>query len=136
MNPAVLMVSASGGHVPMEPIRIIVEYWNPISYILPIMGALLVLFIGSYDIFEKVEQNVFVRVNSIVPNTFIAISEWLFRVIEVGGMDGVINRGIPRVFTSLYHKVKKVQTGVLSYNILYMMILLVLLILVLTLRGG
>ena len=65
-----------------------------------------------------------------------AVSDRLFRVIEVGGMDGVVNEGVPFVFISLYHKVKKVQTGVLSYNILYVMILLILLILGLTLWGG
>jgi len=87
-------------------------------------------------IFENVEQKVFARIGSAVTNASMAVSDRLFRVIEVGGMDGVVNEGVPFVFISLYHKVKKVQTGVLSYNILYVMILLILLILGLTLWGG
>lgn len=136
MNPTLLWVSASGGHVPMEPLQIIFEYWNPIPYILPILGAILIISIGISDIFEKIEQGVFVRINNFVADAAVSVGEWLFRVFELGGMVGVINEGVPSVFTSLYHRVKKVQTGVLSYNILYVMILLLLLMLVLMLRGA
>ena len=134
MNPTLFWVSA-GGHVPMEPLQIILDYWNPVPYVLPILGALLIISIGTNDIFEKIEQGVFVRVNSVVADAALSLSEWLFQVFEVGGMAGIINKGIPHIFTSLYNRVKKVQTGILSYNILYVMILLVLLMLLLTLRG-
>lgn len=120
----------------MEPLQIIVEYWYPVPYILPILGALLVQVIATLDIFEKLEQKVFVRVNNVVAEAAISVSEWFFQVFEVGGMAGIINKGIPLAFISLYHRVKKVQTGVLSYNILYAAILLVFLILVLALRGA
>jgi hypothetical protein len=120
----------------MEPLQIIVDYWNPVPYILPILGALLIIFIGKNDLFEKIEQGVFVRINEVVADAAIYLSELFFRVFEVGVMVGIINKGIPFVFISLYHRVKKVQTGILSYNILYIIILLVLMILLLILGGA
>ncbi len=58
-----------------------------------------------------------------------SFSDELFQDIEIKGVDGVINHGVPNLFTAIYQKLKKVQTGVLSYNIAYVVLLLIIIVL-------
>ncbi len=51
-------------------------------------------------------------------------------------LDEGINKGIPSLFTSIYNHLKKLQTGVLSYNIAYMAFIFLFLIIVLMKFGG
>ena len=58
------------------------------------------------------------------------------RVAKTEILDERLNNGVPDLASSLYHRAKKLQTGVLSYNIAYMAFILVFLILVLMSLGG
>jgi len=60
----------------------------------------------------------------------------MYEVLEVGGVFGVLNQGVPTAVIGAYHRVKKVQTGVLSMNLIYMFIMLVILLVALLIKGG
>ena len=49
--------------------------------------------------------------------------------LETDVIDEGLNVGIPAAATGLYNRVKKLQSGVLSYNIIYMIIIFLVLIL-------
>ncbi|RLI37409.1 hypothetical protein DRO60_04600 [Candidatus Bathyarchaeota archaeon] len=50
-----------------------------------------------------------------------------------GGLDGALNRGVPRVARAFSSIVRKLQTGYLGYNMAYLAVLLVLLVLLVVL---
>jgi NADH-quinone oxidoreductase subunit L len=78
-------------------------------------------------------------VNVGIPNTFLRGGEVLFEDLETEVIDRGLNEGVPAAATSLYHHVKKLQTGVLSYNIIYIIIVFLSLIIgfvVLQMYGG
>jgi NADH-quinone oxidoreductase subunit L len=68
-------------------------------------------------------------INVGIPTAFIRGGEALFNDLETDVIDRGLNEGIPAAATGLYHHVKKLQTGVLSYNVIYMVILFLVLIL-------
>jgi NADH-quinone oxidoreductase subunit L len=61
-------------------------------------------------------------------NVFVKGSRMLYYNLEFL-MDVSLNRGVPATMTGLHNRVKKLQSGVLSYNIIYMVIIFVVLIL-------
>ncbi len=69
-------------------------------------------------------------VNVGIPNTFLRGSEVLFEDLETEVIDRGLNEGVPAAATGLYHHVKKLQTGVLSYNIIYIIMIFLSLIIV------
>jgi NADH-quinone oxidoreductase subunit L len=78
-------------------------------------------------------------VNVGIPKVFVDGSKNLFRDLETEVIDKGLNDGIPAAATGLYHRVKKLQTGILSYNILYIVITFLVLILSLVavfMKGG
>jgi len=78
-------------------------------------------------------------VNVGIPLVFVKGSKILFRDLETEVIDKGLNYGVPAAATGLYHRVKKLQTGILSYNMLYMTLLFIVLILGLIafyMRGG
>jgi NADH-quinone oxidoreductase subunit L len=58
-----------------------------------------------------------------------------FNVVETKGIDRGLNVGVPRVAASIYDKLRKMQTGVLSYNMLYVVIAFLVVVLILLLGG-
>jgi NADH-quinone oxidoreductase subunit L len=72
--------------------------------------------------------------NKVFVNTTLAIREPLKRYIE-SPLDQALNNGIPRIFNGLSKQFKKIQTGILSVNMLYFLIFLVIALLVLWLGG-
>jgi NADH:ubiquinone oxidoreductase subunit 5 (subunit L)/multisubunit Na+/H+ antiporter MnhA subunit len=56
-------------------------------------------------------------------NVFVKGGRMLFKDLETNIIDEGLNRGVPAAMTGLYHRVKKLQSGVLSYNIIYMVII-------------
>ena len=72
--------------------------------------------------------------NKVFVNTTLAIREPLKRYIE-SPLDRALNNGIPRVFNGLSKQFKKIQTGILSVNMLYFLVFLVIALLVLWLGG-
>jgi NADH:ubiquinone oxidoreductase subunit 5 (subunit L)/multisubunit Na+/H+ antiporter MnhA subunit len=59
---------------------------------------------------------------------FVEGSKVLYEDLETR-IDAGYNRGIPAAMTGLHNRVKKLQSGVLSYNIIYMVIIFLVLIL-------
>ncbi len=72
--------------------------------------------------------------NKVFVNTTLAIREPLKKYIE-SPLDRAINNGIPEGFSGLSKQLKKIQTGILSVNMLYFLILLVIILLGLWLGG-
>jgi len=62
-------------------------------------------------------------------NVFVEGGRILFKDLETDVIDRGLNKGVPAAMTGLHNHVKKLQTGVLSYNIIYMVIIFVILIL-------
>jgi NADH-quinone oxidoreductase subunit L len=57
-----------------------------------------------------------------IPYVFVHGGEALFKDLETEVIDKGLNEGIPAAATGLYHHVKKLQTGVLSYNVIYIIL--------------
>jgi NADH-quinone oxidoreductase subunit L len=72
--------------------------------------------------------------NKVFVNTTLAIREPLNRFIE-SPIDRALNNGIPRLFNGLSKQFKKIQTGILSVNMLYFLVFLVIALIVLWLGG-
>jgi NADH-quinone oxidoreductase subunit L len=72
--------------------------------------------------------------NKVFANGTLAVRRPLIRFIE-RPIDYALNEGIPKLFVTVNKEVKKLQTGILSVNILYMLAFLVLLVLILLLSG-
>lgn len=106
-------------------------YMNPIYYRIFVDGLLSVKGV----IFRGIEQKIFANISDTVASLSLTFSDGLFRDFEVTGMDGIINHGVPNLFTAIYQKIKKVQTGVLSYNIAYVVLLLIAIVIGLILMG-
>jgi NADH-quinone oxidoreductase subunit L len=62
-------------------------------------------------------------------NVFVEGGRMLFKDLETDIIDEGLNRGVPAAMTGLHNRVKKLQSGVLSYNIIYMVIIFLVLIL-------
>jgi hypothetical protein len=63
-------------------------------------------------------------------------SEVMYEVVEEGAVFGFINSSIPAAVISIYHRAKKSQTGLLSINILYIVILLLAIVFGMLYTGG
>jgi NADH-quinone oxidoreductase subunit L len=72
--------------------------------------------------------------NKVFVNTTIALREPLKRYIE-SPLDWVFNRGVPEGFQGLSKQFKKIQTGILSVNMIYFIAFLAVIVLVLWLGG-
>jgi NADH-quinone oxidoreductase subunit L len=68
-------------------------------------------------------------INIGIPTTLVDGSKYMFKNLETQVIDNGYNYGIPIIATRLHHRLKKIQTGILSYNILYITILFIFLIL-------
>jgi NADH-quinone oxidoreductase subunit L len=72
--------------------------------------------------------------NKVFVSWTLAIRETIDRGIE-GFMDRAINNGIPALFTAFSRQLRKIQTGVLSMNMLYFLLFVVAMLLVLLFMG-
>ncbi|MFH1178835.1 MAG: proton-conducting transporter membrane subunit, partial [Candidatus Bathyarchaeota archaeon] len=88
---------------------------------------------NTYNVLEK---GVFDKITPVVSGFFINLGINLYDSLEQEVLDEGINKGIPSLFTSIYNHLKKLQTGVLSYNIAYMAFIFLFLIIVLMKFGG
>ncbi len=107
-------------------------YMNSIYYLLFVDG--LVLFAKS--VHSGLEKMFFDRITPVVSGLFISLGIDLYDKLETEILDEGLNNGVPNLAHSIYDRAKKLQTGVLSYNIAYMMIIFVVIILVLLRYGG
>ncbi|MBS7619866.1 NADH-quinone oxidoreductase subunit L [Candidatus Bathyarchaeota archaeon] len=99
-------------------------YMNPSYYRVFVDGLLWM----KQLLFNLVETKVIDRISGAVASAFEAASNLLYGVFEIHGMESIINQGVPSAVTAIYHKVKRVQTGLLSYNIVYLVILMIILL--------
>jgi len=82
---------------------------------------------GALKVFETKAYDPALNVG--IPAVFVEGGKALFSDLESDVIDQGLNVGIPAAATGLYHRVKKLQTGVLSYNIIYMVIIFLVLLL-------
>jgi len=80
-------------------------------------------------IFQNFELKVIDRIDGAVSGTFTVFSQTLFKFLETGVVDRLFKQGVPALFTGIYDRVKRIQTGVLSYNLFYVVVVLMLLLL-------
>jgi NADH:ubiquinone oxidoreductase subunit 5 (subunit L)/multisubunit Na+/H+ antiporter MnhA subunit len=66
--------------------------------------------------------------NTGIMHVFVEGSKGLFKDVETEVVDEGLNVGVPAAMIRLHNRVKKLQTGVLSYNIVYMVIIFLALI--------
>jgi NADH-quinone oxidoreductase subunit L len=89
---------------------------------------------------RRVEDTVYdPALNIGIPLTFVQGGISLFKGLESEVIDRGLNVGVPAAAVGLYHRVKRLQTGVLSYNIIYISLIFIIIILSLMvwyLRGG
>jgi NADH-quinone oxidoreductase subunit L len=108
-------------------------YINPFYYLVFVDG----LIASSRMLFKSLEKMFFDKITPVVSGVTISLGNLLYGSFETDVLDKGLNVGIPKVFTALYNKVKKIQTGYLSYNIAYMAItFLVLFVLFMLMFGG
>jgi NADH:ubiquinone oxidoreductase subunit 5 (subunit L)/multisubunit Na+/H+ antiporter MnhA subunit len=107
-------------------------YMNPIYYKVFVDG-----FINTgRSLYANLEKAAFDKITPVVSGFFINLGINLYDNLETEVLDEGINEGVPSLFTSIYHHLKKLQTGVLSYNIAYMAFIFLVLIIVLMRFGG
>ena len=98
---------------------------NPLYYLVFVDGVVL-LGKGLHSTLEKV---FFDKITPFVSSAFIDAGVALHENVEQDIIDKGLNEGVPRVAISLWDSVRKLQTGVLSYNIAYIGFILLILIL-------
>ena len=81
-----------------------------------------------------IEDSLDSALNLGIPNLILSLRPAIQGVIE-DSLDSALNLGIPNLFSSIYYKVRGVQTGVLSYNMLYIALFIVIVIAILLLGG-
>jgi NADH-quinone oxidoreductase subunit L len=81
------------------------------------------------------ETAFFDKISGGVSDFIVWLGRAVFGSLETEGIDRGLNVGIPAAATGLYHRLKRIQTGVLSYNILYIVFTLVVLILIFMVWG-
>ena len=86
-------------------------------------------------LFRYLEKGVIDKISDTVSGASVWLSRSLFKGMETSVIDQGLNVGFPRLMTGVYHRAKRIQTGVLSYNVLYIMIVLLILFLII-LAGG
>jgi NADH-quinone oxidoreductase subunit L len=107
-------------------------YMNKFYYMVFVDG-----FINTgKSVHKSLEKAFFDRITPVVSGFFIKLGIDLYGTLETEILDEGLNNGIPSAAHSLYDQAKKLQTGVLSYNIAYMAIIFVTIILVLLKYGG
>jgi NADH:ubiquinone oxidoreductase subunit 5 (subunit L)/multisubunit Na+/H+ antiporter MnhA subunit len=107
-------------------------YMNSTFYLVFVDGTLSL----SATLDNLFEQKVMIPLSDAVANVSEFVSQTMYDDLEVSGIFGVVNKGIPSSIIGTYHRIKKVQTGLLSVNLLYMALMFLILILGMWFLGG
>ncbi|RJS89676.1 NADH-quinone oxidoreductase subunit L [Candidatus Bathyarchaeota archaeon] len=99
-------------------------YINPLYYKVFVDGLLNL----KEAVFKYFEKGVMDKISDAVSGLTVWLGRGIFGTLEVEVIDKGLNVGVPRVAEGVYHRVKRIQTGVLSYNILYIILALLVLI--------
>jgi NADH-quinone oxidoreductase subunit L len=103
------------------------------TYYLVFVDGLVIVSKGINQIFE---QRVMTPLSDYLAGLSVTLSQIMYNIIEVGGIFGLVNRGIPSTFQDAYNRVKKIQTGVLEMNLVYIFLMLFLILLTMFYLGG
>ena len=87
-------------------------------------------------IYNGFEAKVLVPLSDAVASASQSASDVMYEVVEEGVVFGFINTSIPAAVISIYHKAKKSQTGLLSMNLLYVVLMLLAIIFGMLYSGG
>lgn len=87
-------------------------------------------------IYNGFEAKVMIPLSDAVASVTKSTSDAMFEVVEERVIFGLINTSVPAAVISIYHKAKKSQTGLLSMNLIYMVVLLLVIIFGMLLTGG
>jgi hypothetical protein len=87
---------------------------------------------------STLEKLFFDRITPVVSGSFIETGVALYKNVEQDVIDKGLNENVPAGAISLWDHVRKLQTGVLSYNLAYIGLLLIVLLLlfIFGLNGG
>ncbi|MCX8182565.1 MAG: NADH-quinone oxidoreductase subunit L [Candidatus Methanomethyliaceae archaeon] len=133
---------------------------SPIAEIIPIAASLTMIAIGAFPAYrayishklktsEILKRNELLRglhvflwnrwyidafFNRVFVSSVLASREPTAKYIE-GGMDMALNVGIPRLFSSINSNIRKLQTGILSVNMLYILGFMIILIIAFMVLG-
>jgi NADH-quinone oxidoreductase subunit L len=107
-------------------------YMNSAYYAVFVDGILSL----SEKVYTGFEQRIMTPLSDFIADISTFLSDLIYDIVEVEGIFGVVNQGIPLTIVNLYHRVKKVQTGLLSLNLAYMALMFVILILTMLYLGG
>ena len=106
-------------------------YLNPMYYKVFVDGLLSL----KEGIFKYVEKGVIDKISGAVSGFSIWLGTAIFGTLETKVIDQGLNVGIPKAAERIYDQAKKTQTGILSYNVLYIILALLVLILVFMFGG-
>jgi NADH-quinone oxidoreductase subunit L len=109
------------------------RWYMNIAYYFVFVDGLVIVSKGINQIFE---QRVMTPLSDYLARVSVSLSQVMYNVIEVGGIFGVVNRRIPATFQNAYDRVKKIQTGVLEMNLVYIFLMLFLILLAMFYIGG
>jgi NADH-quinone oxidoreductase subunit L len=87
-------------------------------------------------IYDGFEAKVLVPLSDVVAKGSQSVSNILYSVLEEGAIFGIVNRGVPTFVIAVYHHAKKTQTGLLSMNLVYVVLLLLAILFGLLFTGG
>ncbi len=87
-------------------------------------------------IYDNFEAKILIPLSDNVSKASISSSDVLYRVLEEKVVFGVLHGGIPSFMMGVYQHFKKMQTGLLNINILYVFIFLLALFVGMLLYGG
>ena len=109
-------------------------YMNSFYYLIFVDGVV-VLARGLHSTLEKV---IFDKITPVLSGAVINLGVTLHKNVEQDVLDKGLNEGVPKAAVSLWDHVRKLQTGVLSYNIAYigLVFLVLLLLFIFGLNGG
>lgn len=107
-------------------------YMNAIFYKIFVDGLLDL----SQTIYNGFEARVLIPLSDFVANTTCVVSNIFFKILEDGIILTGINYGVPSIMISVYQRVKKTQTGLLSINLVYVVFMLLAIILGMIFLGG
>ena len=108
-------------------------YLNPLYYMVFVDG---VINLGR-GLHSALEKTFFDKITPVVSGAVINLGGALFQDVERNIIDKGLNEGVPDAAVSLWDHARKLQTGVLSYNLAYIVVIfLVLIMLFVFVIGG
>ncbi|MGQ9680240.1 MAG: NADH-quinone oxidoreductase subunit 5 family protein [Candidatus Bathyarchaeia archaeon] len=87
-------------------------------------------------LFNGLERLFFDKISPAMSGAFVILGDTLFRDVERSIVDKGLNEGVPSAVAFVHDKVKRLQTGVLSYNIVYIGVAFLILLFTLLWLGG